>query len=346
MVRAICSCLTDLRKAGLRLNLCTIRGYMVGVIQHYIPDAFTRADRSGCVFRCSDQFTRRFLRVQLGWSVRKATRAAPKYPPNVSTVLLNAFLRFACVVQDEDIPACCIVNADQTQVVYNPGDQKTWNTAGERQVHIVGTEDKRAFTLLVGASNSGDLLPFQAIYAGKSPRSLPDATSPGFSEAQQHGFLFDYSETSTYWSNFKTMCRWVTKILAPYFISQRTQYNLPANQRCILQIDCWTVHRSAVFRNWMTENYPWIILLYVPGGCTGLFQPCDVGLQRILKLAISKAAHADVVVETVNALQSGVPPEQVLNDRSLPTLRNRSVRWALQGFYSINKQEVVQKVCT
>ncbi|KAF8599168.1 hypothetical protein BDV93DRAFT_449716 [Ceratobasidium sp. AG-I] len=309
-----------------------------------MPEVFNRTDRSGRSFRCSEVFTRRFLHKYLNWSIRKATRAAQKFPPNVNTVLLHAFLRFACVVRDEDIPACCIVNADQTQVVYNAGSHSTWNSSGERQVHVLGVEEKRAFTLLVAVSLSGDVLPFQAIYSGKTSRSLPESTALGFAAASTLGFSLDYSGTSTYWSTQATMRRFISDILAPYFLAQRQLHNLPATQRCILQVDCWSVHRSAEFRDWMAANYSWIILQYVPGGCTGLFQACDVGIQRILKLAIRQAAHTDVVSETLEALESGIAPQDILNDQSRPTLRNRSVNWILEGYNAINKPEIVKKV--
>lgn len=301
---------------------------------------FTRSDKSGRVFQCSKQFVRTFLHQNLGWSVRKATRAAQKHPANVDTVLLHAYLRFARLVRDEDIPASCIVNADQTQVVYNTGSSSTWNTSGERQVHVLGTEEKRAFTLLVAGSLSGSVLPFQAIYGGKTSRSLPDANAFGFSEARQLGFLLDFSGSDTYWSTQSTMQRFVSLILAPYFRTQIKQHGLPVTQRCIFQINCWSVHRSAEFRGWMGRNYPWIVILYVPGGCTGLFQACDVGLQRILKLAIRQASHSDVVQETLTAIESGISPEAIINDRSLPTLRNRSVNWLLKGFHAINRPEI------
>ena len=38
----------------------------------------------------------------------------------------------------------------------------------------------------------------------------------------------------------------------------------------------------------MKENYPFIKLVFVPGGCTGNFQPADVVLQRPLKLVLCK----------------------------------------------------------
>jgi hypothetical protein len=237
------------------------------------------------------------------------------------------------------------VSADQTQVVYNTGSSSTWNNTGEQQVHVLGTEEKRAFTLLVAGSLSGSVLPFQAIYGGKMSRSLPDANALGVSEARKLGFLLDFSGSDTYWSTQSTMQHFVSLILAPYFRTQIEQHALPATQRCIFQIDCWSVHCSAEFCGWMGNNYPWIIILYVPGGCTGPFQVCDVGLQRILKLAIRQASHSDVVQETLTALESGISPEAIINDRSLPTLHNCSVNWLLKGFHAINRPEIVQKVC-
>ncbi|QRV96744.1 Ulp1 protease family, carboxy-terminal catalytic domain protein [Ceratobasidium sp. AG-Ba] len=343
VIRSILNRLIDLRKAGVALDIDTIRGYMHGVIRHAVPEAFTQTDASGRTFQCSRRFVQRFLHHNLGWSLRKATRAAQKYPPDVNMVLLHAFLLFARVIRDEDIPAACIVNADQTQVVYNAGGQSTWNATGERQVHVLGLDEKRAFTLLVAASLSGNILPFQAIYEGKTSRSLPDKTARGYSEALQLGFLLESSGSDTYWSTQKTMQHFVSQILAPYFRTQIEQHNLPPTQRCIFQIDCWAVHRSAEFRNWMATNYPWIKILYVPGGCTGLFQACDVGLQRILKLAIRHAAHSDVVAETLAALSDGTAPEDVVNNQTRPTLRNRSIDWLLRGFHAINQPEIVKK---
>ncbi|QRV73434.1 ATP-binding cassette sub-family A member 6 [Ceratobasidium sp. AG-Ba] len=319
---------------------------MYGVIWHAVPEAFTQTNASGHTFQCSRRFVQRFLLCNLDWSLRKATRAAQKYPPNVNTVLLHTFLLFAHVIRDEDIPAACIVNADQTQVVYNAGGQSTWNASGERQVHVLGLDEMRAFTLLVAASLSGDILPFQAIYDGKTSRSLPDRTACGYTEALQLGFLLEFSGSDTYWSIQKTMQHFVSQILAPYFRTQIELHSLPSTQRCIFQIDCWAVHRSAEFRNWMAINYPWIIILYVPGGCTGLFQACDVGLQRILKLAIRHEAHNDVVAETLAALSDGTAPEDVVNDQTRPTLRNRSIDWLLRGFHAINQPEIVTKIMT
>ncbi|KAG8720940.1 hypothetical protein FRC09_008742 [Ceratobasidium sp. 395] len=139
------------------------------------------------------------------------------------------------------------------------------------------------------------------------------------------------------------MKSWVANILVPYFNAQRERHGLPQSQRCILQTDCWSVHRSKKLLKWMEENYPWIDIKFVPAGCTGLFQACDVGIQGVLKIAIRNAAHADIVAEAVRALQSGTKPECVVNNQRLATLRSRSVQWLVQGYHAINNRSLVQK---
>lgn len=220
VIRTIKNQQLDLQKAGVALNIDTIQGYMSGVVRHAILDAFTHCDKSGWVSKCSGKYVRTFLHRNLGWSLYKATCAAQKYPPNVYTKLLHEFVLFACLVRGEEIPAVCIVNADQTQVVYNAGSHSTWNASGKRQVHILVLEEKRAFTLLVAASLSGNILPFQAIYGGKSLCSLPDPDAQGSAEAHSLGFLLDYSGLDSYWSTQATMQHFVSQVLTPYFCAQ------------------------------------------------------------------------------------------------------------------------------
>ncbi|KAG9125184.1 hypothetical protein FRC07_008640 [Ceratobasidium sp. 392] len=340
---SVLSHFTNLRNAGVPLHLPAIRSYMAAVIQHEAPEIFRQKNKKGRAYCLSNSTVRRFLCNQLGWSFRRATRAAQKTPSNAPTLLRQSFLRLACLIRDEDIPACCIVNADQTQVVYSAGTDSTWNERGQRQVGVLGADEKRAFTLVAGISMSGSAIPPQVIYAGKTARCTPDPSSSGFARAQESGICFIPSGTTSYWSSFATMQLYVTDHLVPYFLDQIRMNNLPTNQRCVFQIDCWSVHRSAQFRNWMTANYPWIVLQYVPGGCTGLFQACDVGIQRLLKLAIQQACHEDIIQETLDLLEAGADPSEIANDTTLKTLRNRSVRWVLEGYNSINNSDLVKK---
>ncbi|KIJ46782.1 hypothetical protein M422DRAFT_98876, partial [Sphaerobolus stellatus SS14] len=128
------------------------------------------------------------------------------------------------------------------------------------------------------------------------------------------------------------MENWVHKILVPYFQCQKKKLGLPEDQECIFQLDVWSVHRSKEFRDFMRINYPWIILEYVPGGCTGLWQPCDLRLQRPVKIAIKYAQHADIVEETLVHLRAGTKPEEIKLDTRKAVFRDRFVRWLLNAY--------------
>ena len=128
--------------------------------------------------------------------------------------------------------------------------------------------------------------------------------------------------------------------LTPYFENHRQDLN----QICIRQIDCWSVHQSAEFHYWMHNTYPWIRIHYVPVNCTGLFQPCDVGIQQVLKLAIRCTALQDIIRDTTEQLCHGVEPRMVDFEKWLPIVRDRSVRWLVHGYEAINNPKLIKKV--
>ena len=165
--------LTQFRRTGVPLDLVTIRALMIGCITHFAPDIFEYTDNSGNHFRCSDAFVRRFVKSSLNWTIRRGTQASQKVPVNSNELLFRLFLRIAVRIRDEGIDPCFIVNSDQTQVVYAPGASITYEEVGSKQVSIVGAEEKRAFTLVVGVSLNGEALPFQAVYQGADCNRSP-----------------------------------------------------------------------------------------------------------------------------------------------------------------------------
>jgi len=101
------------------------------------------------------------------------------------------------------------------------------------------------------------------------------------------------------------MKNFVNKILAPYFDKKKEELGLPQSQKSLWQIDVWLVHRSDEFRSWMRKTHLNIIIDFVPGGCTGVHQPCDVGIQRPLKLSMRKSYHEDIVRDLLSELDNG-----------------------------------------
>ena len=324
---------------------------MIGIITAKAPEIFkttvTRKVHGKYIwdhFQCRESFVKKFLKQQMGWSLRRATRPGKKIPENITEVLTDATLRLVSTISEHKVPKCLAVNSDQAGVTYGAGGLQTYAPVGSKQVEVIGKDERRAFTLMVGVSMSGEVLPFQAIYTGKSALSLPSADAPNYTKATEElKFRFDFSGNDTYWSTMATMQSYVTNVLAPYFESHRQRLKLP-NQLCIWQIDCWSVHQSLEFRSWMLKYYPWIRIHYVPANCTGLFQPCDVGIQRILKLAIRRSALRDIVNDTMQQLKSGVEPGRVVFEKKLAVVRNRSVGWLVNAYEAINNHELVEKV--
>ncbi|KAJ7304728.1 hypothetical protein DFH08DRAFT_639352, partial [Mycena albidolilacea] len=204
----------------------------------------------------------------LGWSERRATKAAQKLPAHYEKILDDAFLREAYVIRDYAIPAALRVNTDQTQLVYQQGSSSTWNERGAKQVATIGQEEKRAFTLVPSISASGVLLPIQSVFSGRTAASCPSPASNRYREAVELQYSMVPSLTATYWSNHDTMHLLVNLIIAPYFEAKKKELGLPPSQFSIWIIDCWSVHKSREFLDWMKVNHPTIIVLFVPGGCT------------------------------------------------------------------------------
>jgi hypothetical protein len=216
---------------------------------------------------------------------------------------------------------------------------------GEKQVATMGMDEKRAFTLVPSISASGELLPMQTIFHGKTSASCPSKGARRYNEAKDQGFKFEPSQSHTYWSTQATMQLLVNDIIAPYFDRKKEELGLPPTQCSLWMIDCWSVHKSEEFRGWMKTRHPTIIISFVPGNCTGVWQPLDVGIQRVLKQSIKRSAHKDIVDETMAHLDSGTPASTFKLDTTLGTLRDRTVGWMLNAYHDINKKELIMKVC-
>ncbi|KAF9021319.1 hypothetical protein BDZ89DRAFT_898017, partial [Hymenopellis radicata] len=205
----------------------------------------------------------------LAWTYRRTTKAARKVPPNVDEILTEAFLREAYVVRDYAVPDALRVNTDQTQIVYQQGTQTSWNARNAKQVPVAGRDEKRAFTLVPSIAASGDVLPMQAIFTGKTDASCPSPDAALYDEAVQDlKVRFLPSKTDTYWSTQETMRDLVDHIIAPYFDAKKEELGLAADQVAIWKIDCWSVHKSREFMDWMAANHTTIVVIFIPGNCT------------------------------------------------------------------------------
>jgi hypothetical protein len=184
----------------------------------------------------------------------------------------------------------------------------------------------------------------QGIYVGKTKASCPGPNAEHYAEAITLGLQIKFSNTSTYWSTQQTMKELVNEIIAPYFEDKKKTLGLPPTQCSIWKIDCWSVHKSEEFLTWMKMTHPTIIIIFIPGRCTGVWQPLDVGIQRVLKQSIRRSAHKDIVEEMAAHLDTGTFASEIKLDTRLGTLRDQSLGWIVNAFRDINKKDLILKV--
>ena len=118
------------------------------------------------------------------------------------------FLHNICtlVQQTYNIPDERIINVDQTPSKYMPTSSVT--TAEKNSKHVPKQEvDKCAITLTLAKTLSGDMLPFQMIYIGKTSCSLPAAKFP-------ESFLLGFKKL--HWSNEEETLPLLKEVISPY----------------------------------------------------------------------------------------------------------------------------------
>jgi len=84
------------------------------------------------------------------------------------------------------------------------------------------------------------------------------------------------------------MCTYIDKVLVPYLRSEKERLKLPADQECLLLLDCYTVHKTPTFLDHL-KKYPWLLRLFIPPSTTGVNQPLDVGVNGPMKQASRRA---------------------------------------------------------
>ncbi|EIW75141.1 hypothetical protein CONPUDRAFT_23936, partial [Coniophora puteana RWD-64-598 SS2] len=206
----------------------------------------------------------------LKWVPRRSTRAAQKTPKDAKEQGYELFLHLARWFRDSGARyPSLFINFDQTQVVMADNAASTLDIEGSKQIAVVGKEEKRAFTAVVGVSASGDVLPTQFIFKGATDRSLPSLSAPCRAEASRLGFDYALNDT-TYWSDHESMERYLDQVVVPYLTREKELNSCHDDQECAVLLDCWSVHRSLAFRSLVHRRWPFLRLFFVPGGCTGL----------------------------------------------------------------------------
>ena len=133
-------------------------------------------------------------------------------------------------------------------------------------------DDKRQITAVFACSMTGDFLPMQLVYQGKTNRCLPTYKLPS-------GWHITHSPN--HWSNEKTMKDYINLILVPYVQEKRRELKLNPDHHALVLYDKFKGQCTPAILKLLVENN--IDIVFVPANCTDRLQPLDVSVNKPAK---------------------------------------------------------------
>ncbi len=272
------------------------------------------------------------LMERMGYVYRKGTHATSSIPANFDELQQDFYKRIRKTVKKYKIPDQLIINFDQTAVKIVPVSDWTLEEKGSEQVDITGIDDKRGITALLGEAASGDLIPPQLIYQGKT-----DACHPSFKFPEE----FNVTHSESHWSTTETMLEYVDKVLVPYKERIIDEMDLPLRQKALVIFDVYKAHQSEEFLQKLKKKG--FKIAFVPGGCTSKLQPLDVSGNKSFKDGLKMNFTFWYSNTVADQMKQGKTAKEVNIDLKLSYLKPKHARWVLSAFDKLKNNTDVLK---
>ena len=162
------------RKRGLAINTSVVIATGCGMVMN--RDANQLSDNGGGI-KLTDEWAKNLLK-RMGFVKRKACSKAKVNPEQFEKLKEEFLLEIKNIVTMDEIPPELILNFDQTGLNYVPVTSWTMEEEGAKRVEVIAKDDKRQITAVFCGSMTGDFLPPQLIYEGKTDRCLPNYQFP------------------------------------------------------------------------------------------------------------------------------------------------------------------------
>ena len=154
---------------------------------------------------------------------------------------------------------------------------RTRDMKGVKRCKILGKgSDKAQITVTIFVTESGEVLPYQMIFEGKTTKCHP------VNQIKPNDCL--WTHTQSHWQTVPTYMDAIENIIVPYKNNVISRMGLPSNQHTILKHDLHYTHKDSRVLELMKSHN--ILPLFVPAGCTDLMQECDTVVNKPFKHAV------------------------------------------------------------
>ena len=260
--------ITTLRDAGGVVNTRIVIAAATGILQRKDPS----------ILRCNgghidlQKSWAKYLLKKMDFVKRRATTKHVTRCENFDTLKEQYLFDVQAVAEMESIPDSLIINWDQTGINYVPVSEWSMAKEGSKRVEVTGFKDKRQITAVFAGAMSGDFLPVQLVYQGKTSRCLPTVDFP----CDWH-----LTFSANHWCNESTMVDYVNMIILPYVNNKRKELSLDQTYPALVIFDEFNGQTTdTIFDLLATNNIYYVI---VPPNCTDKLQPLDVSVNKPAK---------------------------------------------------------------
>jgi transposase len=242
---------------------------------------------------------RRFVLSQ-GLVFRLGTNKSQRSPAEVAAEALDYMQTVARPkiaqgqgIRHEDF----ILNMDQTPIPFTFNARKTIESVGRRTVHIrKSTNDTKRATYAVTVTASGKILKPLLVFKGTRNGRIMIREFPTYEDDMV------YLCQPAAWMDEGVMLIWVDQVLRPYVQTK------PAGVIPILFLDSYRCHMMQSVVGKIQDLG--VEVEIIPGGCTCLCQPVDVGINKPLKNRIRQQWEEWMVQEGLETGTTAPPKRQ------------------------------------
>jgi transposase len=256
---------------------------------------------------------RRFVKAN-GFVYRMGTNESQRSPVETAQEamdFMNTVARPKVVGGNRDLDF--IINMDQTPVPFTYHSKKTLEQSGRATVPIrKSTGDTKRATFALTITASGKALPPVLVFKGSAKGRIVRNEFPRYPE------YIKYACQENAWMDERVMIMWVEEVLQPYVETA------PDGVVPILFLDSYRCHMMASVVNRIQALG--VEVQHIPGGCTGLCQPVDVGVNKPFKNRIRDQWERWMIHEGLNEGTTAAPT------------RNLIVDWVLAAQESLQEQ--------
>ena len=312
------------QEKGNGINVHTINAVIMGLIEGNV------AYKSYLDF-VPTRGWRRALYVRLNLSRRRATTGRP---PISKAAFKEISIKFhhsiTSLVRMHSIPDQLIVTLDQTPSKYVEVSKTTMAPRNAKHVAVTNTNDKRAITITLSITLSGEILPYQLIYGGKTKRCLPAQ------DLFPKGFLLSYNPN--HWSNEKETQKLLTEVLIPYFTEKKKALGLPQTHKSMIIWDDFRGHKTEATLELCEENN--IVIAQIPPNFTHLLSPLDLTVNKKLKHLEQEDFSKYYSTAIANSVRNnpGIDVSELNIDKRLSTLKPLHAASITRSYHFFNSE--------